>query len=109
MIIDCHGHYTTTPPELGEYREQQKADLAKDPLHQHIKGLIGISDDQIRDSLTGAQLKLQRERGTDLTTDYFVDACIRFIDQGASIIGGCCGIGPEDISAFSAALDNKSH
>ncbi len=67
MIIDCHGHYTTTPPELGEYREQQKADLAKDPLHQHIKGLIGISDDQIRDSLTGAQLKLQRERGTDLT------------------------------------------
>ena len=67
MIIDCHGHYTTTPPELGEYREQQKTDLAKDPLHQHIKGLIGISDDQIRDSLTGAQLKLQRERGTDLT------------------------------------------
>ena len=65
MIIDCHGHYTTTPPELAEYREQQKADLAKDPLHQHIKGLIGISDDQIRDSLTGAQLKLQRERGTE--------------------------------------------
>lgn len=67
MIIDCHGHYTTAPDELGDYREQQKKDLSKDPLHQHIKGAIAISDDQICESLEGAQLKLQRERGTDLT------------------------------------------
>jgi|TARA_Y100001949_G_C15988672_1_gene331778 4-oxalmesaconate hydratase len=67
LIIDCHGHYTTAPEELGEYREQQKADLEIDPLFQHIKGIIDISDDQIRDSLEGAQLKLQNERGTDVT------------------------------------------
>jgi 4-oxalmesaconate hydratase len=67
MIIDCHGHYTTTPDELGAYREQQKADLLKDALFQHKKGAIDISDDQLRESLEGAQLKLQRERGTDLT------------------------------------------
>lgn len=67
MIIDCHGHYTTAPPELGRYREQQKAELEKDPDHEAIKGVIDISDDQIRESLEGAQLKLQRERGTDLT------------------------------------------
>ena len=24
MIIDCHGHYTTTPPGVGAYREAQK-------------------------------------------------------------------------------------
>ncbi len=30
-------------------------------------GPINISDDQIRESLEGAQLKLQRERGTDVT------------------------------------------
>ena len=55
MIIDCHGHYTTAPPELGEYRETQKADLEQDPDHPAIKGVINISDDQIRESLEGAQ------------------------------------------------------
>ena len=67
MIIDCHGHYTTAPPQLGEYRDQQRADLAKDPGFQHQKGVIDISDDQLRESVEGAQLKLQKERGTDLT------------------------------------------
>ena len=67
MIIDCHGHYTTAPDELGQYREQQQAELERDPLHQAIKGKVGITDDQICESLEGAQLKAQRERGTDLT------------------------------------------
>ncbi|WP_020394621.1 amidohydrolase family protein [Thiolinea disciformis] len=66
LVIDCHGHYTTAPDELGEYREQQKKDVKTDPLFEHVKGVINISDDQIRDSLEGAQLKLQRERGTDV-------------------------------------------
>jgi 4-oxalmesaconate hydratase len=67
MIIDCHGHYTTAPDELGEYRERQQLDLENDPLHQAAKGAVTISDAQIGESLEGAQLKLQRERGTDLT------------------------------------------
>ena len=67
MIIDCHGHYTTTPEPLGAYREAQKAALKKDPLHIGEKGVIAISDDQIRESLEQNQLKLQRQRGTDLT------------------------------------------
>jgi 4-oxalmesaconate hydratase len=67
MIIDCHGHYTTAPAALGDYRELQKAELAGNPDHQAIKGEIRISDDQIRGSLEGAQLRLQRERGTDVT------------------------------------------
>jgi 4-oxalmesaconate hydratase len=67
MIIDCHGHYTTSPKQLGAYREQQKTDLATDPNYQHSKGVINISDDELRASVEGAQLKLQRERGTDLT------------------------------------------
>jgi len=67
LIIDCHGHYTTAPDALGEYREQQKKDLAKDPAFEHRKGSIEISDDELRESLEGAQLKLQNERGTDVT------------------------------------------
>lgn len=66
MIIDCHGHYTTAPKALENYRNQQIEDL-KRPQHVPTKGTIEISDDQIRESLESAQLKLQRARGTDLT------------------------------------------
>ncbi|MEM7082988.1 MAG: amidohydrolase family protein [Pseudomonadota bacterium] len=67
MIIDCHGHYTTAPPELGAYREAQKSLLEKDPHAQGAKGSINISDDQLRESVSNAQLKLQAERGTNRT------------------------------------------
>jgi 4-oxalmesaconate hydratase len=66
MIIDCHGHYTTAPKELEAYRQRQIAGL-KDPSSRPAKGALSISDDQIRESLEQAQLKLQRQRGTDVT------------------------------------------
>src|SRR6266567_2013460 len=66
MIIDCHGHYTTAPKQLEEWRKRQIAGL-EDATHAPVKGSLGISDDEIRASLEGAQLKLQRERGTDIT------------------------------------------
>jgi 4-oxalmesaconate hydratase len=66
MIIDCHGHYTTAPNELQKYRDEQLAAL-ENPASVAQKANLKISDDQIRASLEGAQLKFQRERGTDLT------------------------------------------
>lgn len=66
MIIDCHGHYTTAPRELEAYRQSQIAGLG-DPSHVPARGTLKISDDQIRESVEKAQLRLQRERGTDLT------------------------------------------
>src|SRR5579862_877325 len=66
MIIDCHGHYTTAPKELEAYRKAQIAAL-DDPASIPSKGKINITDDEIRESLENAQLKLQRERGTDVT------------------------------------------
>jgi 4-oxalmesaconate hydratase len=65
MIIDCHGHYTTAPKELDAYRKSQIDALTKPALNPTDGPKI--SDDQIRDSLENAQLKLQRQRGTDLT------------------------------------------
>ncbi len=66
MIIDCHGHYTTAPGQLQAYRDGQIAGAA-DPKYQAAPARLGITDDQIRESLEGAQLKIQRERGTSLT------------------------------------------
>ena len=66
MIIDCHGHYTTAPEALKTYRAEQVAELS-DPAYRPLPFGLSISDDDIRQSVEGAQLKLQRERGTDLT------------------------------------------
>jgi 4-oxalmesaconate hydratase len=67
MIIDCHGHYTTVPAAVGAWREQQTAAVMADPAYVGAKGAIEVSDDELRQSVEGAQLKLQRDRGTDLT------------------------------------------
>ena len=66
MIIDCHGHYTTAPAPHDEFRQKQIKGL-DDPSVMATLVRPEISDDQIRESLEGAQLKLQRARGTDLT------------------------------------------
>ena len=67
VIIDCHGHYTTTPPGVGEWRDAQVAAVDLDPFHVGEKGTIDVTDDEIRASLESAQLAFQRERGADLT------------------------------------------
>ena len=66
MIVDCHGHYTTAPKPLQDFRDAQIAALGDGSPGPSPDG-IRISDDQIRESLENAQLKFQRERGTDLT------------------------------------------
>ena len=64
MIIDCHGHYTTSPPEHEAWRTAQVA-AVKDGAP--VPARPGITDDQIRSSIEDGQLRIQRERGTDLT------------------------------------------
>ena len=65
MIIDCHGHYTTAPKKLQEFRDRQIAGLTSGP-RETSRGDLGISDDELRESVQ-PQLKFQRERGTDVT------------------------------------------
>ncbi len=67
MIIDCHGHYTTTPQGVADWRDAQTAAVAADPTFVGEKGTMVVSDDEIRASLEANQLRLQRDRGTDLT------------------------------------------
>jgi 4-oxalmesaconate hydratase len=66
MIIDCHGHYTTEPKDLHRFRQEQ-VKAVKDKTAMPSRASLKMSDDEIRESLEGAQLKFQRERGTDLT------------------------------------------
>ena len=64
MIIDCHGHYTTAPAPLKAFRERQ---LNAFKSGSEFDATLHISDDEIRQSLENSQLKMQRERGADLT------------------------------------------
>jgi 4-oxalmesaconate hydratase len=64
MIIDCHGHYTTSPAAHDQWREAQKAAFksgASAPPYPVI------SDDEIRETIEANQLRLLRERGADMT------------------------------------------
>jgi 4-oxalmesaconate hydratase len=64
MIIDCHGHYTTTPEAHQGFRDAQLARLADASLP--VPPPAEITDEQIRESIENNQLRLLRERGGDL-------------------------------------------
>jgi 4-oxalmesaconate hydratase len=59
MIIDCHGHFTTVPDAHKRYRQQQLAGESPEPAE--------IADDEIRAAIEQNQLRVMRERGSDLT------------------------------------------
>lgn len=66
MIIDCHGHFTTTPARVMEFRARQIEhfkktgnSIAEDPPH--------ITDEEIHAAIHDNQLKVMKERGVDLT------------------------------------------
>ncbi|HEY2340153.1 MAG TPA: amidohydrolase family protein [Steroidobacteraceae bacterium] len=65
MIIDCHGHYTTAPAAHQKFREAQLAGL-KNPGAAAVRPGT-IADDELRETIEKNQLRLQKERGSDLT------------------------------------------
>jgi 4-oxalmesaconate hydratase len=65
-IIDCHGHYTTAPKALEGWRAAQVKALDGGPAAP-LRSAVAMSDDELREGLEKSQLRLQRERGTDLT------------------------------------------
>jgi 4-oxalmesaconate hydratase len=66
MIIDCHGHFTTVPQSFKDWRAKQVA-AAEDPLNAPKAADGYLSDEQLREAIEGGQLRLQGERGGDLT------------------------------------------
>src|SRR5437868_9101514 len=66
LIIDVHGHYTTAPKALEDWRNRQIAGI-KDPAARPKVNELKISDDELRESIINNQLKKMQERGSDLT------------------------------------------
>ena len=66
MIIDCHGHYTTEPAGLKDFRAQQVAGVTEKKASKPGAD-VKVTDDDLRETLQTNQLKKQQERGTDVT------------------------------------------
>lgn len=81
-----------------------------DAIHTGIEQLAGLTDKPIGGypnrfnvpdgfTLDGGTRVESRE---DFETAQFVKAAARDIERGATLVGGCCGVGLEDIAALSA-------
>jgi len=66
LIIDIHGHYTTAPKSLEDWRNQQIAGI-QDPSKMPKASDLKISDDELRETIETNQLAKMKERGSDLT------------------------------------------
>ncbi|WP_241987656.1 amidohydrolase family protein [Cryobacterium sp. TMT1-66-1] len=62
VIIDIHGHYTTEPRQLHQFRAAQLRGEAPSAAALSSE----VSDDEVRESIEGNQLRVLRERGGDL-------------------------------------------
>ncbi len=65
LTIDCHGHFTTEPEELHRFRAAQLAYArGESETRPHLDA---ISDESLRAIIEANQLRIQQERGSDVT------------------------------------------
>lgn len=108
----CHTVYDDTPEDTVKIMKELGADVAG------LNCSIGPSDSmevlKRMASVGGLPLSVQPNAGTPKliegryiylsTPEYFAEYAKRFIQSGASILGGCCGTTPEHIKAMRSAI-----
>jgi len=75
------------------------------PFGAYANGFTHISDGFLEDAPTVAALTHRH----DLTPDKYVAFAMGWVEQGATIVGGCCEVGPAHISALAQALRDAGH
>lgn len=65
LTIDCHGHFTTEPEDFHAFRRAQLDHVAG--RRAEAPAYDGIDDRELTRIIADNQLRLQRERATDLT------------------------------------------
>jgi S-methylmethionine-dependent homocysteine/selenocysteine methylase len=70
----------------------------------YANGFTGISADYA----PGATVKALSGR-EDLTPEAYADIALGWVDTGATIVGGCCEIGPDHIAALARRLEGAGH
>ena len=82
------------------------ADAGK-PFGAYANAFTQISGEFLKDKPTVDALQTRR----DLDPDADADArfAMRWIDQGATIVGGCCEVGPAHIAVLAKAISAAGH
>ncbi|WP_170416350.1 homocysteine S-methyltransferase family protein [Ruegeria atlantica] len=75
------------------------------PFGAYANGFTGITQDFLKDAPTVDALK-QRH---DLGPEAYADHAMRWVAQGATIVGGCCEVGPDHIEALADRLRAAGH
>jgi homocysteine S-methyltransferase len=75
------------------------------PFGAYANGFTHISDGFLEDAPTVAALTHRH----DLTPEKYVGFAMGWVAQGATIVGGCCEVGPAHISALAGALRDAGH
>lgn len=90
-----------------EAMDRAMAEVAKFglPFGAYANGFTHISEAFKKDAPTVAVLEARQ----DLTPERYAGFAMGWVAQGASIVGGCCEVGPAHIRALAAALKAAGH
>ena len=75
------------------------------PFGAYANGFTSIKDEFKKIGSTVATL----EKRKDLTDQKYVELVMEWIDTGATIVGGCCEIGPSAIKALADEIQIRGH
>lgn len=75
------------------------------PFGAYANGFTKISEGFLKDAPTVDAL----EQRTDLGPEAYADHVMGWVAQGATIVGGCCEVGPEHISELANRLRQDGH
>lgn len=75
------------------------------PFGAYANGFTHISDGFLEDAPTVAELTHRH----DLTPQKYADFAMGWVAQGASIVGGCCDVGPAHIAELARRLRAEGH
>ena len=98
LLINC-SRPEAIPAALGILSGMNK------PYGAYANGFTHISDEFLKDAPTVDAL----DQRHDLGPDAYADHAMRWVDQGATIVGGCCEIGPDHIEALAKRLRAAGH
>ena len=75
------------------------------PFGAYANGFTQITADFLKDQPTVDALSARR----DLTPEVYARYALGWVGQGASIVGGCCEVGPAHIATLARALKAAGH
>jgi homocysteine S-methyltransferase len=98
VLVNCSAP-EVIPDALGVLASSGK------PYGAYPNGFEQITEDFLKAKPTVDALQMRR----DFTPELFADHAMRWVDHGATIIGGCCEVSPAHIAEIANRLRAAGH